>query len=108
MPTGGLQVAPMSLTDFRIFSGRCPDPPPKPNPTSDSVANAALNTRNYLSPQQVKGRVVENDQFSYETQPHHQLGGGFGLCTEEAHSEADRQVWRRFMQRSAGACPSGE
>ena len=82
----------MSLTDFRIFSGRCPDPPPKPNPTSDSVANSALNTRNYLSPQQVKGRVVEDDQFSYETQPHHQLGGGFGLCTEEAHSEADRQV----------------
>ena len=26
----------------------------------------------------MKGRVVENDQFSYETQPHHQLGGGSG------------------------------
>ena len=55
-----------------------PNPPPKPNPTSDSVANSALNTGNYLSPQQVKGRVVENDQFSYETHPHHQLGGGSG------------------------------
>ena len=26
----------------------------------------------------MKERIVENDQFSYETQPHHQLGGGFG------------------------------
>ena len=61
-----------------ICQGRAdnPNPPPKPNPTSDSVANSALNTGNYLSPQQVKGRVVENDQFSYETHPHHQLGGG--------------------------------
>ena len=55
-----------------------PNPPPKPNPRSDSVANSALNTDTFLSPQQVKGRVAENDQFSYETQPHHQLGGGSG------------------------------
>ena len=53
-------------------------PPPKPNSRSDSVANSAFNTGIFLSPQQVKGRVVENDQFSYETQPRHQLGGGFG------------------------------
>ena len=54
------------------------NPPPEPNPRSDSVANSALNTSTFPSPQQVKGRVVENDQFSYETHPHHQLGGGFG------------------------------
>ena len=59
-----------------IWASAAPNPPPKPNPTSDSVANSALNTGNNLSPQQVNGRVVENDQFSYEIQPHHQLGGG--------------------------------
>ena len=64
-----------------------PNPPPKPNPTSDSVANSDLNTGNYLSPQQVKGRVVENDQFSYETQPHHQLGGGSGNKVEMITAE---------------------
>ena len=70
-----------------------PSPPPKPNPTSDSVANSALNTGNYLSPQQVKGRVVENEQFSYETHPHHQLGGGSGfyevLCVRAAWPNSD-------------------
>ena len=86
-----------------------PNPPPKPNPTSDSVANSALNTGNYLSPQQVKGRVVGNDQFSYETHPHHQLGGGSAIY-DEAVRQALIVVWeasdRICGKRLKAALPS--
>ena len=88
---GGTVKAPSTLGTFlrsfrwghvRQLDRVSPNPPPKPNRQTNAVANSALITGTFLSPRQVKGRVVENGQFSYEAQRHHQLGGGFGVSRE--------------------------